>query len=527
MNEYLYVCPSMGSINHHIYRPTIQYTYLLYRNYHIITECHGTAKAMAGSKPGQGSERNDTEGKEVYAVTASMKGICRIWQEKPMKKEQAVREITKGGMITDQSSVSSETCTSKGFPLEALPVEALPPQALPPAANPLEGTFLEGSSSEGGIPLETSTSYTLLLECITGKEQIATCCTMMKSITTTSREPSIITSTVTSSNTTPEPTLARKVGGNEMMSCIHVVIGDSRGGISIFRWEESPQPLQQHPQESSLSPSQPQQQQPQPQQQETFTKKSGIVLASTPGTPLAAPFTLSASVYIRAHGVEPVACLRPYPYTSSHHLCVCSVGHDGYFTIHELSQGKLVNKLSCLPIKTADYIAFPFENNNSVDSCDLPSFSSSSSSSSSSESTSVNSHQSISLFSLPPPHHPIYIGGYLGGVYILWDIRNSYQVVRVEGIVISTTACLTPILIHPYTLPVTNPHTPLPSYTLIHFHKLSYTPSLIHPYTLLQGVVGNDLITSPSYREVLGMVRIVVLVSYLCLQFPPNNTTRN
>ena len=146
---------------------------------------------------------------------------------------------------------------------------------------------------------------------MTGKGQVATCCMLQKSI---------------------------------------LIVGDTRGGISIFNISEE-----------MLSYS-----------QETNS-----------GTPI------SPHIFIpSAHGVDLVSCIVSNDETGE----FFSVGHDGNFNVYD-SAGQLSNNLKCLPIKSPDQIHL------------------------------LGSGNELS----------IYIGGYLGGQYLVYDIRKGYQVMKIEG----------------------------------------------------------------------------------------------
>lgn len=152
---------------------------------------------------------------------------------------------------------------------------------------------------------------TLLLEFVTGKGQVATCC---------------------------------------MLQTDMLVIGDTRGGISIYKINE-------------------------------------VMLIHNPksiSTTIISPSTFISS----AHGIDLVSCVVPNYETGG----FFSTGHDGNFNTYN-SSGQLTNKLKCLPIKSPDQIFLIGTGNNLS----------------------------------------IYIGGYLGGQYLVYDIRKGYQIMRVEG----------------------------------------------------------------------------------------------
>jgi WD40 repeat protein len=163
-----------------------------------------------------------------------------------------------------------------------------------------------GSASAG------DTSYRLLLECSTGKENVATCVHL-----------------------TPRA----------------FIVGDSKGGITIFTLPDSAADW------SSLS-------------------------VGTKGT-------LPTSIFIpHAHGTELVSCLESNAVTGGFY----SAGHDGSFCVFTYT-GEIVSRLKCLPVKTPDKIFI------------------------------VGRGDEISY----------YIGGFLGGLYLVYDLRKGYQVLRLEG----------------------------------------------------------------------------------------------
>ena len=99
--------------------------------------------------------------------------------------------------------------------------------------------------------------------------------------------------------------------------------------------------------------------------------------------------THSATIFIpHAHGTELVSCLESNIETGGFY----SAGHDGSFCVFT-GTGEMVNRLKCLPIKTPDKIFI------------------------------VGRGDEISY----------YIGGFLGGLYLVYDIRKGYQVLRLEG----------------------------------------------------------------------------------------------
>ena len=151
----------------------------------------------------------------------------------------------------------------------------------------------------------------LLSEFVTGKGQVATCCMLQKNM---------------------------------------LIVGDTRGGISIFSTSEE-----------MLSSS-----------QETNS-----------GTPVPPQLFIPS-----AHGLDLVSCIVANNETGGFY----SVGHDGNFNVYD-SGGQLSNKLKCLPIKSPDQIHL------------------------------LASGNELS----------IYIGGYLGGQYLVYDIRKGYQVMKIEG----------------------------------------------------------------------------------------------
>lgn len=185
----------------------------------------------------------------------------------------------------------------------------------------------------------TSEDYNLIFECVTAKEQIATCCTLM---------------------------------GDKCL-----IIGDSRGGISIFRWgSESSQVME-------------------------VVSSGGLTIYSLPsndecqhnpaqeGILADDPKRLPVDMYIpHAHGSELVSNIRENCDGGGFY----SVGHDGFFCIFS-SAGRLISKLKCLPIKSPDKIFV------------------------------VGRGKEESF----------YIGGFLGDLYLVYDIRRRYQVMRIEG----------------------------------------------------------------------------------------------
>ena len=163
----------------------------------------------------------------------------------------------------------------------------------------------------GPDPSVSTVPSTLLLEFVTGKGQVATCCMLQHDM---------------------------------------LVIGDTRGGISIYNINEE---MLSHHQESSSTT------------------------------------IISPSIFIpSAHGIDLVSCVVTNHETGG----FFSTGHDGNFNTYDRT-GQLSNKLKCLPIKSPDQIFL------------------------------VGTGNELS----------IYIGGYLGGQYLVYDIRKGYQVMRIEG----------------------------------------------------------------------------------------------
>ena len=160
-------------------------------------------------------------------------------------------------------------------------------------------------SSVNGLP------NNLLSAFVTGKGQVATCCMLQKSL---------------------------------------LIVGDTRGGISIFNISE-------------------------------------VMLSNSQDTSSGTP--IPPHIFIpSAHGVDLVSCIVANDETGG----FSSVGHDGNFNVYD-SAGQLTNKLKCLPIKSPDQIHL------------------------------IGSGNDLS----------IYIGGYLGGQYLVYDIRKGYQVMKIEG----------------------------------------------------------------------------------------------
>lgn len=180
--------------------------------------------------------------------------------------------------------------------------------------------------------------YNLLFECVTAKNQIATCCAILKDNS--------------------------------------LVIGDSRGGISIFRWDDSIHKIKV-PATSHLDPS------------NGFISEDYQQLPIQDEGPANSQCRLPADLYIpHAHGSDLVSSIKENRDGGGFY----SVGHDGFFCIFT-STGSLMNKLKCLPIKSPDKIFI------------------------------VGKGKEKS----------IYIGGFLGGLYLVYDIRRGYQLMRIEG----------------------------------------------------------------------------------------------
>lgn len=99
----------------------------------------------------------------------------------------------------------------------------------------------------------------------------------------------------------------------------------------------------------------------------------------------------------KAHGPDQL----PVSYLHSFSSGFYSLGHDGFLNRYEevCDIGnesilyKMASKLSCLPLKTPDQLIVSENKNNTA----------------------------------------IYVCGYLGNVYIVWDIRNGHQLMRIEG----------------------------------------------------------------------------------------------
>lgn len=118
-----------------------------------------------------------------------------------------------------------------------------------------------------------------------------------------------------------------------------------------------------------------------------FTLPDGVVdwsalLGDTEGAHL-------ETVFIpHAHSTELVSCLEPNVETGGFY----SAGHDGSFCIFT-DTGGVISRLKCLPIKTPDKVFI------------------------------VGRGDEISY----------YVGGFLGGLYLVYDIRKGYLVLRLEG----------------------------------------------------------------------------------------------
>jgi WD40 repeat protein len=216
--------------------------------------------------------------------------------------------------------ISSERCAWKAHDVRAINVwhACIEDRSMESMKNYLITTSVKGicrlwglgqgqglGSRVNGLP------NSLLSEFVTGKGQVATCCMLQKNI---------------------------------------LVVGDTRGGISIFNISEE-----------MISNS-----------QETSS-----------GTPIF-PHVFIPS----AHGVDLVSCIVANDEMGGFY----SVGHDGNLNVYD-SAGQLSNKLKCLPIKSPDQIHL------------------------------LGSGNELS----------IYIGGYLGGQYLVYDIRKGYQVMKIEG----------------------------------------------------------------------------------------------
>jgi WD40 repeat protein len=219
--------------------------------------------------------------------------------------------------------ISSERCTWKAHDVRAINVwhACIEEISMESIKNYLITTSVKGicrlwgqgqSQGQGqGQGLGSSVPYNLISEFVTGKGQVATCCMLQKSL---------------------------------------LIVGDTRGGISIFNISEE---MLYNSQETSS------------------------------GTPV------SPHIFIpSAHGVDLVSCIVANDETGG----FFSVGHDGNFNVYD-SAGQLTNKLKCLPIKSPDQIHL------------------------------LGSGSELS----------IYIGGYLGGQYLVYDIRKGYQVMKIEG----------------------------------------------------------------------------------------------
>ena len=182
-------------------------------------------------------------------------------------------------------------------------------------------------------------AYNLVFECVTAKEQIATSCALM---------------------------------GDRCL-----IIGDSRGGISIFKWRHDSGQIAK-----VISTSGP----------HIFSLPSTDTYQHNPAkedVPADLPKRLSVDTYIpHAHGSDLVSNIREDGDGGGFY----SIGHDGFFCIFS-SAGRLISKLKCLPIKSPDKIFV------------------------------VGSGKEKSY----------YIGGFLGGLYLVYDIRRGYQLLRIEG----------------------------------------------------------------------------------------------
>jgi hypothetical protein len=174
--------------------------------------------------------------------------------------------------------------------------------------------------------------YDLLFECVTGKEQIATCCALLD------------------------------------RNCL--LIGDCRGGISLYKWNDKDLYDLRNNQKSFS-------QNLDENFQESQTQKSDLMM--------------QLNLYIpHVHGDDLVSCIKPCSRIRNNGFC--SVGHDGMFCVYD-NNGGLISRMNCLPIKTPNEITLNGEGSNAS----------------------------------------IYIGGYLGDMYLVWDIRRGYQVMRIEA----------------------------------------------------------------------------------------------
>jgi hypothetical protein len=204
------------------------------------------------------------------------------------------------------------------------------------------GTDLEGRDNSGGasngeggnahINRKIRDAYELLFECVTGKEQIATCSALLD------------------------------------RNCL--LIGDCRGGISIYKWNDLDLHNSTNSQKSSLHDLH-------KNPQESKIERSVTLM--------------KLNLYIpHIHGDDLVSCIKPCSRIEADSFC--SVGHDGMFCVFNFNGG-LISRMNCLPIKTPNEITLIGKGCNAS----------------------------------------IYIGGYLGDLYLVWDIRRGYQVIRIEA----------------------------------------------------------------------------------------------
>lgn len=112
--------------------------------------------------------------------------------------------------------------------------------------------------------------------------------------------------------------------------------------------------------------------------------------------------------FMKLHGTDPVSCIEPHP------LGFVTAGHDGMVHIYHEAEGRFLDipgkaqrwlhtsKLNCLPISTPDQIII------------------------STGSSGGGSGDDVSGFGL-------YVCGYHGSAFMIWDLRRGYQVMRVEG----------------------------------------------------------------------------------------------
>lgn len=243
-----------------------------------------------------------------YVLTSSLKGCCKLWGLRRGTKEE-------------KKEFRGNKCGRKW------------------------GESSEGKSAEGGVEgqekgdmgekMSLIDVYELLFECVTGKEQISTCCVLLNS------------------------------------NCL--LIGDCRGGISIIRWKNDlSMPSNGHNKDDDSD------------KLSAFDGNNNLKSMQRNNIKI-------VNLYIpHIHGDDLVSCIKSCSHIANDGFC--SVGHDGMFCVFSMG-GELISRMSCLPIKTPNEI------------------------------TLIGNGASAS----------IYIGGYLGDMYLVWDIRRGYQVIRIEA----------------------------------------------------------------------------------------------